>query len=111
MRVLLLASGSLFIANIFAVLMVQAEARGRATMAAVTEMAFYLANITATKYAIDNFHAGIVVACCFSAGLSTWIATKHGHKNIEDKTDSRQDEDLALLEARLEALEADSKGA
>ncbi|NBS73928.1 MAG: hypothetical protein EBS66_10670 [Betaproteobacteria bacterium] len=106
MKEILIASGSLFVANIFAVLMVQAEARGRSSIAAVTEMAFYLANIVATKFAIDNFHLGVIVACCFSAGVSTYIATHHGHKGIEDVTDVRQDADLDALEARLSTLEA-----
>ena len=111
MKIALFAAGSLFIANIFSVLMVQAEARGRSFIAGITEMAYWLANIVATRYAVTSFHLDLVICCTISAFFSTWLATHIGHKQIDDVTDSRQDNELSELEARLEALEADSKGA
>jgi len=110
MKIALFAAGSLFIANIFSVLMVQAEARGRSFIAGITEMAYWLANISATRYAVTSFHLNLVVCCVVAAFFSTWLATHVGHKNIEDVTDIRQDGELDALEARLKALEADSKG-
>ena len=107
MRVALLAALSLGLANVFSVFMVQAEARGRAFIAGVTEMFYWLANIIATRYAVTSFHLNLVVACVVSAFLSTFWATKHGHKTIDDKTDERQDSALALLEERLEVLEGE----
>ena len=106
MKVALLAALSLGIANVFSVLMVQAEARGRPVVAGLTEVGFWLANIFCIKTAVNNFTWQLVVFCVISAYISTYFATRHGHDNIEDVTDVRQDNDLNLLEERVEVLEA-----
>ena len=110
MKIALFAAGSLFVANVFSVLMVQAEARGRAVIAGLTEMAFWIANIIAIRYAVDSFNLSLVIACLLSCFLSTYIATYLGHQNIESEIDSEQDSALEALDARVRALEGDSRG-
>ena len=102
----LLAALSLGVANVFSVLMVQAEARGRPVVAGVTEMAYWIANILTIKFAVTHFTVWLVTLCLISAYVSTYYATKHGHEGIEDVTDVRQDNVLSLLEERIEVLEA-----
>ena len=106
MKLALLAALSLGIANVFSVLMVQAEARGRPVVAGLTEVGFWVANIFCIKTAVSNFTWQLVVFCVISAYISTYFATRHGHESIEDVTDVRQDSDLNLLEERVEVLEA-----
>jgi len=110
MKIALSAAGSLFVANVFSVLMVQAEARGRAVMAGLTEMAYWIANIIAIRYAVNSFNLSLVVACLLSCFLSTYVATRFGHQNIENEIDSEQDNALETLDARVRALEGDSRG-
>jgi len=101
----LLAALSLGVANVFSVLMVQAEARGRPVVAGLTEMAYWIANILTVKFAVTHFTVWLVTFCLISAYISTYYATKHGHEGIDDVTDIRQDNALALLEERIETLE------
>ena len=49
MKIALLAALSLGVANVFSVLMVQAEARGRPHVAGMTEVGYWLANISALR--------------------------------------------------------------
>jgi hypothetical protein len=105
MKLALLAALSLGVANVFSVLMVQAEARGRPVVAGLTEVGFWIANIFCIKTAVSNFTWQLVVFCLISAYISTYFATRHGHEGIEDVTDVRQDYDLAALEARVDYLE------
>jgi len=105
MKSALLAALSLGIANVFSVLMVQAEARGRPVVAGLTEVGFWIANIFCIKTAINDFTPMLIAFCICSAYVSTYFATRHGHEGIEDVTDLRQDYDLSALEARIERLE------
>lgn len=105
MKIALLAALSLGVANIFSVLMVQAEARGRAHIAGLTEVGYWLANIFAVKCAVTHFTLLLIVLCLISAYVSTYAATHHGHESIEDPIDLRQDTELAELEERIEVLE------
>ena len=109
MKLALLAAWSLGIANVFSVLMVQAEARGRPVVAGLTEVGFWLANILCIKTAVNDFTWQLVVFCIISAYISTYFATRHGHENIEDVTDVRQDYDLAALEERVDYLEGNDE--
>ena len=109
MKLALLAALSLGIANVFSVLMVQAEARGRPVVAGLTEVGFWLANIFCIKTAVNDFTWQLVVFCIISAYISTYFATRHGHENIEDVTDVRQDYDLAALEERVDYLEGNDE--
>lgn len=109
MKLALLAALSLGIANVFSVLMVQAEARGRPVVAGLTEVGFWLANIFCIKTAVNDFTWQLVVFCIISAYISTYFATRHGHENIEDVTDVRQDYDLAALEKRVDYLEGNNE--
>jgi len=106
MKLALLAALSLGVANVFSVLMVQAEARGRPVVAGLTEVGYWVANIFCIKTAVNDFTWQLVFFCVISAYISTYFATRHGHDNIEDVTDVRQDNDLNLLEERVEVLEA-----
>lgn len=106
MKVALLAALSLGIANVFSVLMVQAEARGRPVVAGLTEVGFWVANIFCIKTAVNHFTWQLVVFCVISAYISTYFATRHGHEGIEDVTDVRQDSELNKLEERVDVLEA-----
>ena len=99
------AAVALAIANVFSVIMVQAEARGRPHVAAFSEVAFWLSNIWVIKTAVYHFTPLLVVLCIISAYLSTYLATRHGHETIEDPIDLRQDEEIAELESRVEELE------
>lgn len=101
----LLAALSLGVANVFSVLMVQAEARGRPVVAGLTEMAYWIANILTVKFAVTHFTLWLVLFCLASAYVSTYYATRHGHEGIDDVNDVRQDNALALLEERIEILE------
>jgi hypothetical protein len=47
-----------------------------------------------------------MIFCVIGAYLSTYFATRHGHEQIEDPIDLRQDEELAELESRVEVLES-----
>jgi len=105
-KVALLAALSLGIANVFSVLMVQAEARGRPVVAGLTEVGFWVANIFCIKTAVNHFTWQLVVFCVISAYISTYFATRHGHEGIEDVTDVRQDSELNKLEERVDVLEA-----
>jgi len=105
-KIALLAALSLGIANVFSVLMVQAEARGRPHVAGITEVGYWIANIFCIKTAVNNFTWQLVVFCLISAYISTYFATRHGHEGIEDVTDQRQDNELNSLEERVEVLEA-----
>jgi hypothetical protein len=107
MKIALLAALSLAIANVFSVLMVQAEARGRSHIAGLTEVGFWIANIFAVKCAVTHFTWQLIVCCLVSAYVSTYFATHHGHQNIEDPVDERQDSELAELESRIEVLEGE----
>ena len=109
MKIALLAAIALGVANVFSVLMVQAEARGRPVVAGLTEVGFWVANIFCIKTAVNHFTWQLVIFCVISAYISTYFATRHGHKNIEDVTDVRQDNELSLLEERIETLEADGE--
>ena len=109
MKIALLAAIALGVANVFSVLMVQAEARGRPVVAGLTEVGFWVANIFCIKTAVDHFTWQLVIFCVISAYISTYFATRHGHENIEDVTDVRQDNELSLLEERIETLEADGE--
>jgi len=106
MKIALLAALSLGVANVFSVLMVQAEARGRPHVAGMTEVGYWLANIFCIKTAVSHFTWQLVCFCLVSAYISTYFATHHGHQNIEDVTDVRQDNELNSLEERVEVLEA-----
>lgn len=110
MKIALLAALSLGVANIFSVLMVQAEARGRPVVAGVTEVGYWVANILTIRFAVTHFTWELVLFCIISAYLSTYIATRHGHEQIDDVTDTRQDNELNELEARIEALETKNAG-
>ena len=55
MKIALLAALSLGVANVFSVLMVQAEARGRPHVAGMTEVGYWLANIFCIKTAVSHF--------------------------------------------------------
>lgn len=105
MKIALLAALALGVANVFSVLMVQAEARGRPHVAGMTEVGYWFANIFCIKTAVSHFTWQLVVLCLISAYISTYFATRHGHENIEDVTDVRQDYDLAALEERVDYLE------
>jgi hypothetical protein len=107
MKIALLAALSLGVANVFSVLMVQAEARGRPHVAGITEVGYWFANIFCIKTAVSHFTWQLIVFCLISAYISTYFATRHGHENIEDVTDLRQDNELSLLEERIEVLEGD----
>ena len=109
MKIALLAAIALGVANVFSVLMVQAEARGRPVVAGLTEVGFWVANIFCIKTAVNHFTLQLVIFCVISAYISTYFATRHGHENIEDVTDVRQDNELSLLEERIEILEADGE--
>jgi len=109
MKIALLAAIALGVANVFSVLMVQAEARGRPVVAGLTEVGFWVANIFCIKTAVNHFTLQLVIFCVISAYISTYFATRHGHENIEDVTDVRQDNELSLLEERIETLEADGE--
>jgi len=109
MKIALLAALALGVANVFSVLMVQAEARGRPVVAGLTEVGFWVANIFCIKTAVNHFTLQLVIFCVISAYISTYFATRHGHENIEDVTDVRQDNELSLLEERIETLEADGE--
>ena len=109
MKLALLAALSLGIANVFSVLMVQAEARGRPVVAGLTEVGFWIANIFCIKTAVSNFTWQLVFFCVISAYISTYFATRHGHESIEDVTDVRQDYDLAALEERVDYLEGNNE--
>ena len=109
MKIALLAAIALGVANVFSVLMVQAEARGRPVVAGLTEVGFWVANIFCIKTAVNHFTWQLVIFCVISAYISTYFATRHGHENIEDVTDVRQDNELSLLEERIETLEADGE--
>lgn len=100
----LLAALSLGVANVFSVLMVQAEARGRAHIAGITETAYWLANILCIKFAVVHFTVLTVLFCLIAAYVSAYFATHHGHQNIEDPTDSRQDEEIDELQETVEGL-------
>lgn len=106
MGVALIAALALAVANVFSVIMVQAEARGRPVVAGLAEVAYWLANIWVIKTAVDHFTPWLVICCLIAAYLSTYFATRHGHESIEDPIDLRQDEELAELEARVEVLES-----
>ena len=106
MKIALLAALALGVANVFSVLMVQAEARGRPHVAGITEVGYWLANIFCIKTAVSNFTWQLVCFCLVSAYISTYFATRHGHEGIEDVTDVRQDSELNKLEERVEVLEA-----
>ena len=106
MKIALLAALALGVANVFSVLMVQAEARGRPHVAGITEVGYWLANIFCIKTAVSNFTWQLVCFCLVSAYISTYFATRHGHEGIEDITDVRQDSELNKLEERVEVLEA-----
>ena len=106
MKIALLAALALGVANVFSVLMVQAEARGRPHVAGITEVGYWLANIFCIKTAVSNFTWQLVCFCLVSAYISTYFATRHGHENIEDVTDVRQDSELNKLEERVDVLEA-----
>ena len=106
MKIALLAALALGVANVFSVLMVQAEARGRPVVAGLTEVGYWLANIFCIKTAVSNFTWQLVCFCLVSAYISTYFATRHGHENIEDVTDVRQDSELNKLEERVDVLEA-----
>lgn len=105
MKIALLAALSLGVANVFSVLMVQAEARGRPVVAGITEVGFWVANILTIKFAVTHFTWELVLFCVISAYLSTYFATRHGHEQIDDVTDTRQDNELNELETRVEVLE------
>ena len=109
MKIALLAALALGVAKVFSVLMVQAEARGRPVVAGLTEVGFWVANIFCIKTAVNHFTLQLVIFCVISAYISTYFATRHGHENIEDVTDVRQDNELSLLEERIETLEADGE--
>ena len=109
MKIALLAALSLGVANIFSVLMVQAEARGRPVVAGVAEVLFWLCNILCIKFAVTHFTLELAIFCCISAFASTYLATRHGHENIEDPIDMRQDSELDSLEKRLSSLEEQQK--
>jgi hypothetical protein len=109
MKSALLAALSLGIANVFSVFMVQAESRGRPVVAGLTEVGFWLANIFCIKTAVNDFTWQLVLFCVISAYTSTYFATRHGHENIEDVTDVRQDSELDLLEQRVKNLEANGE--
>lgn len=106
MKIALLAALALGVANVFSVLMVQAEARGRPHVAGITEVGYWLANIFCIKTAVSNFTWQLVCFCLVSAYISTYFATRHGHEGIEDVTDVRQDSELNKLEERVDVLEA-----
>ena len=106
MKIALLAALALGVANVFSVLMVQAEARGRPHVAGMTEVGYWFANIFCIKTAVSNFTWQLVCFCLVSAYISTYFATRHGHENIEDVTDVRQDSELNKLEERVDVLEA-----
>jgi uncharacterized protein YlxW (UPF0749 family) len=109
MKVALLAALSLGIANVFSVLMVQAEARGRPVVAGLTEVGYWVANIFCIKTAVNHFTWQLVIFCVISAYISTYFATRHGHEGIEDVTDVRQDNEINKLEERVEVLEAEGE--
>ena len=109
MKIALLAALALGVANVFSVLMVQAEARGRPVVAGLTEVGFWVANIFCIKTAVNHFTWQLVIFCVISAYISTYFATRHGHENIEDVTDVRQDNEVSVLEERIETLEADGE--
>ena len=104
MKFALFAALSLGVANIFSVLMVQAEARGRAHIAGMTEMAYWLANILCIKFAVVHFTVWTVLFCLVAAYVSTFFATRHGHENIDDPTDARQDQEIDELQDKVENL-------
>ena len=106
MKIALLAALALGVANVFSVLMVQAEARGRPHVAGITEVGYWLANIFCIKTAVNHFTWQLVIFCVISAYISTYFATRHGHEGIEDVTDVRQDSELNKLEERVDVLEA-----
>jgi hypothetical protein len=72
-------------------------------------VAYWISNIWVIKTAVDNFTPLLVVLCLASAYLSTYLATRHGHEQIEDPIDLRQDTELAELEARVEVLEGNDE--
>jgi uncharacterized protein YlxW (UPF0749 family) len=104
MKYALFAALSLGIANIFSVLMVQAEARGRAHIAGMTEMAYWLANILCIKFAVVHFTVWTIIFCLVMAYVSTYFATHHGHESIDDPTDARQDSEIDELQESVEKL-------
>ena len=106
MKIALLAALALGVANVISVLMVLAEARGRPHVAGMTEVGYWFANIFCIKTAVSNFTWQLVCFCLVSAYISTYFATRHGHENIEDVTDVRQDSELNKLEERVDVLEA-----
>ena len=57
MKIALLAALALGVANVFSVLMVQAEARGRPVVAGLTEVGFWVANIGKCSFR-EPLHAG-----------------------------------------------------
>ena len=106
MTTALFAALSLGVANVFSVLMVQAESRGRPVVAGLTEIAYWFANFLCLRWAITHFTWQLALFCSLSAYLSTYFATKHGHEGIDDPTDARQDSEIDSVEARLTAIEA-----
>ena len=107
MKIALLAALSLGVANVFSVLMVQAESRGRPVVAGLTEIAYWFANILTIRWAVSSFTWELALFCSCSAYLSTYFATKHGHEGIDDPVDARQDSVLDSLAKRLAALEGE----
>lgn len=105
MKIALLAAISLGIANVFAVLMVQAESRGRPVMAGLTEVLFWFCNILCVRWVVKSFSAELAIFCSISAFLSTYLATRYGHKNIVNPVDAHQDTVLDSLKKRLSELE------
>lgn len=102
----LIAALAMFVQDLIAVPLTQAEARNRAWLAGVLDTVGWLVAITTTFVSVDtlqghNMKAKVAVVLLVSAAnlLGTVAGTKIGKRFVKDKT----------VEERLAALEAAAK--
>ena len=103
MVVVLLAAAAMFLQDLIAVPLTQAEARNRAHLAGLLDTIGWLVAITTTFLSVDTLQGhdfskkvGVVVGVSLANYFGTVLGTKLGKRFVKDQT----------FEERLSALEA-----
>lgn len=86
------AAGAMYVQDVLATIMVVAESRGRAHLAAAMDTVGWLATITTTTVSVDALITGswwtkfdVIVLVSLANYWGTWSGTKLGHKLMPGK--------------------------
>lgn len=86
------AAGAMYVQDVLATVMVVAESRGRAHLAAAMDTLGWLATITTMTVSVDTLLTGtieskftVIVAVSLANYWGTWSGTKLGHKLMPER--------------------------